>query len=248
MNSKALLKSLKCLEALQNTDNPQRVKDIAGMTGLTLSSVQRSTYTLEALGYLSHDTDSSRFVPGPSCLRPAYGFLRNSALLEVTTPYLVDLSDRLDARCDLTVLHGTDIFYLARIPGQDELLNVSYLGRRWPAIHTASGRAILSALPPDQCEQILEKSKPRSITPKSTLDKESIRSEILEAQQLGYAKMLEEVLLGVASVAAPIIGKRGVLGALTIGGEIERFATASDRLKFGEMSKRTAQAISDFGL
>ncbi|MCY4179649.1 MAG: IclR family transcriptional regulator [Litoreibacter sp.] len=249
MRSQALLKTLKCLEALQRAGRPLGVKGISAITNDTQSSVQRAVYTLEALGYLEHGPDEAGYVPGPACLRPAYGYLRNNKLLEIATPYLVDLSDRFDVRCDLTVLEGKDVMYLARIPGRDELLNLSFLGRRWPAIHTATGRAILSALPEAARENVLATSIPSPITPRSNLDMTAIRAEIAEAQQLGYAKVLEEVLLGAASVAAPVYGKDGgVVGAVMIGGEVERFDALTKRQVFGDAVKRTAQAITAYGV
>ncbi|MCY4005501.1 MAG: IclR family transcriptional regulator [Rhodobacteraceae bacterium] len=249
MTAKALLKSLRCLDALQRSDTAMDVKEIAAATGDAIGSVQRAIYTLTALGYLERDLDSVRIVPGPACLRPAYGFLRNNALLEVATPYLVDLSDRFDVRSDLTVLDGTDVIYLARIPGRDELLNLSFLGRRWPAIHTASGRAILSAMPDHMREELLAATAPSPITPKSMRDMDKIRAEITTAQTLGYAKMLEEVLIGAASVAAPVFGQgKTVLGSVMIGGEVARFNSRADRRIFGEAAKRTAQAITAYGI
>lgn len=249
MSSKALLKALRCLEALQLAETPITVREIAQATGESLGSVQRSTFTLKALGYLTQESGAAQFMPGPACLRPAYGYLRNNALLNAAMPYMVELSDRLDVRCDLTILSGTDIIYLARIPGRDDLLNLSFLGRRWPAINTATGRAMLSLMPDDACEKVLMASAPKPITPKTITSMTDIRQEIDEARTLGYAKMLEEVFLGASAVAAPISGQSGVvLGALMIGGAADRFTMSDDRHVFGQATRKAAQAISEYGL
>ncbi|MFV1493574.1 IclR family transcriptional regulator [Phaeobacter sp. JH18-32] len=249
MRSNALLKTLHCLEAFQKSEGAMSAKDIAAITGDSLSSVQRSTFTMEALGYLEREVSGSRLVPGRSCLRPAYAYLRNNRFLETATPYLIDLSERLDIRADLTVLDGADIVYLARIPNRDELLNLSPLGRRWPAASTASGRAILSALPEDQCEEIVAASRLTQITARTLTDLADVRAAIKEAKSRGYAFQSEEVLIGAASIGAAVLGKGGkALGAVIVGGTAERFAEESQRQALGEAVIKAASAISAHGI
>lgn len=245
MSSNALLKTLRYLEAFQGADGALSTKDIAKMTGDSLSSVQRSAFTMEALGYLERETNGPRLVPGRSCLRPAYGYLRNNRFLETATPYLIDLSERLDIRADLTVLDGTDIVYLARIPSRDELLNLSPLGRRWPAVSTASGRAILAALTESESESVLQTSNFTPITGKTITSKADVRAEIERAKSCGYAFQSEEVLMGASSLAAAVLGKANkVLGAVIIGGAAERFADETQRQVLGEAVLKAAIAIS----
>lgn len=249
MSSNALLKTLRCLETFQNLDGALSVKDIAGLTNDSVSSVQRCTYTLEVLGYLERETGGKRYVPGRMCLRPAYGYLRNNQLLETATPYLIDLFERLDARADLAVLEGTDIVYLARIPSRDELLNLSPLGQRWPAVNTSPGRAILAALPDEECDQLIERTKFKAFTPNTTLDPDQIRAEIKATRQLGYAYQQEEVLIGSSSVAAVIHGRGGhILGAIGIGGKVDRFAAIEQRRALGSAIVKVAQALSAHNL
>jgi IclR family transcriptional regulator, pca regulon regulatory protein len=245
MRSNALLKTIRCLEAFQGADGALSVRDIAKITGDSLSSAQRSTFTMEALGYLEREENGSRLVPGRSCLRPAYAYLRNNRFLETATPYLIDLSERLDIRADLTVLDGTEIVYLARIPNRDELLNLSPLGRRWPAISTASGRAILAALPSAERERIIAASTYAQITPKTVTDAAGIRAAIDAVQANGYAYQNEEVLMGAASLGAAIVGKANkVLGAVIVGGAADRFSGEAQRKVLGDAVAKAAQAIS----
>ncbi|NVK12905.1 MAG: IclR family transcriptional regulator [Rhodobacteraceae bacterium] len=249
MSSNALLKALNALEAFQSSSGSLTVKDISKLTGETESSVQRSTYTLEALGYLERENAGSRYVPGRSCLRPVYGYLRNNRFLEAATPYLIDLSERYSTRADLTVLDGTEIVYLSRIPNRDELLNLSPLGRRWPAVSTASGRAILAALPEEMRSNILAGSAFSKITPMTLTSLEAVEEAIREAQSAGYAYQSEEVLIGAASVGAAVSGADGkVHGAVILGGPASAFETSSQRNILGEAVKKAAMAIGAYNL
>lgn len=249
MKQNALTKALSCLEVFRAADNALSVKDIALRTGDSLSSVQRSVFTLEALGYLERENGSGRFVPGRSILRPAYAFLRNNRFLEAATPYLIDLAERYNMRADLTVLDGLDIVYLARVPSRDELLNLSPLGRRWPAASTASGRAILAALPENECNDIVAHSKLQFLTPHTITILAEVAELIDRSRLKGYAFQREEVLVGAASVGAAITGKGGrVLGAVILGGAVSHFESEDQVDSLGRAVVAAANAISAYNL
>lgn len=247
MSSNALSKALEVLETFQRSSEALTVKEVAELSDETQSSVQRSIYTLETLGYLEREDAGKRYVPGRACLRPVYGYLRNNRFLETATPYLIDLSERFAARADLTVLDGTEIVYLSRIPSRDELLNLSPLGRRWPAAQTASGRAILAAMTDDACEQVIEASTLRNFTARSLTSREQIVQVIKETRETGYAYQSEEVLAGAASVGAAVIGTDGkVQGAIILGGPAETFDDPDKRQTLGNAVKHAAQAIGAY--
>ncbi|MFV1564357.1 MULTISPECIES: IclR family transcriptional regulator [Phaeobacter] len=247
MSSNALQKALEVLEAFQKSPDSLSVKDVAALNHETQSSVQRSIYTLETLGYLEREEAGKRYVPGRACLRPVYGYLRNNRFLETATPYLIDLSERFATRADLTVLDGTEIVYLSRIPSRDELLNLSPLGRRWPAIQTASGRAILAAMDDEEREKVIAGSTIRQITPRSLSTKEHIYAAINKTREVGYAYQSEEVLMGAASVGAAVVGSNGkVQGAIIVGGPTETFNDPDKRHALGNAVKQAAQAIGAY--
>jgi len=247
MTSTALLKTLRTLELFQSSDGALSVKDMAELSSESASSIQRSAYTLEALGYLEREEGGIRYVPGRSCLRPVYGYLRNNQFLEAATPYLIDLSERFETRADLTVLDGIEIVYLSRIPSKDELLNLSPLGRRWPAASTASGRAILSALPVETRNSLLDTARFPRITPRTLVNRADIDRAIETARDLGYAYQDEEVLLGAASVGSAVVdGSNHVHGSIIIGGPSKVFRDDAQRHIFGEAVAQAAAAIGAY--
>lgn len=249
MASNALEKSLRTLEAFQTGQNTLTVKEIAEITGDAVSSVQRSTFTLESLGYLEREEGGNRYVLGRSCLRPAYGFLRNNRFLELASPHLIELSERLNTRCDLIVLDGTEIVYLARFPSKDETFDLSPVGRRWPAISTASGRAILAALPKSECDQILENSIFKKVTAKTITDKQKVIQLISEAKQTGVAYQFEEVLIGAASISAAITSADGsVTGAILVGGAVAQFRDPGVYAQLSSSIHQTALSISAYNI
>lgn len=249
MTSSALLKALNILEAFQDSAQAMTAKEIAVRQSETQSSVQRSLYTLETLGYLEREENGKAYVPGRGCLCPVYGYLRNNRFLESATPYLIDLSERFATRADLTVLHGTEIVYVSRVPSRDEILNLAPLGRRWPAVNTASGRAILAALTDEECERVLAASTFAKITPYSLDTRTAVAHAIAQTREVGYAYQSEEVAVGSASVGAAVVGGGGeVLGALILGGAVDAFQDRERRDNLGQAVKQAARAIGAYHL
>ena len=169
--------------------------------------------------------------------------------MEIAAPYLVDLSKKHETRVDLTVLDGTDIVYLSRVPSRDELLNLAPLGRRWPAVNTASGRAILATLSDEDLGHILSSSTYTKHTPYTLTNRNQIVETIKKARSDGYAFQSEEVLQGAASVGAAVIdGEKHVHGAIIIGGPAAAFEDSDKKHAFGMSAIQTAQAIGTYNL
>jgi DNA-binding IclR family transcriptional regulator len=108
------------------------------------------------------------------------------------------------------VLHGRDVLYVVeeRAPGRPPL--VTDVGVRLPAHLTASGRAILSALPVAQVRALYPDATAfvdRHGTGPRTLS--ALRSLLTDTRRRGYATEEGEVTPGFASVAAPVLDHNG---------------------------------------
>lgn len=237
-------KAFGCLELLSKSLEPLSEKEISALSGDSISSVQRTLFTLEFMGYVERSDNAALYSLGRSCLPLAYSSLVRNRFLETASPYLVQLADRTQTRCDLALLTDTEIIYLARYTSRDEISNLHPIGRKWPAALTSSGRAILSALPDEDCVDILKRSQLRAVTNKTNTNKDEILSLIREAREQGYGFQSEEVLKGAASIAAPVRAASGaVLGSVVIGGTPDRFETKAQRDEFFRALVQTTNAI-----
>src|SRR6185437_9646556 len=102
--------------------------------------------------------------------------------------------------------HGRDVLYVLeeRAPGRAPL--VTDVGVRLPAHLTASGRAILAALPPNQVRALFpdrDAFVSRHNTGPSTLS--ALRAVLSETRQRGYANEDGEITPGFASVAVAVL-------------------------------------------
>ena len=73
-----LARGLSVLSSFRVSDDGLGNADIATRTGLPKSTVSRLTYTLQALGYLTHAGKGDRYRPGTALL--ALGNMANAAI------------------------------------------------------------------------------------------------------------------------------------------------------------------------
>jgi DNA-binding IclR family transcriptional regulator len=222
--------------------------DLAQSTGLNRSAVQRVTHTLTHLGYLQKEK-RGLFALTYKVLRLSYAHMRFNMLMQVAAPYISNLADQIGMRADLAVLDDTEVVYLIRIPSRIEMFSISPVGRRWTAISTATGRAILSPLGEDSIDDVTARAALPQATPSTILDRERIHQIVARARNDGYTYQLGEVLPGAAAIAAPIIGASGMpIGAVGLGTTVTEMQVDARRKEFAERVMETANAISQMNI
>ena len=76
-------------------------------------------------------------------------------------------------------------------------------------LFTASGTAILSALPEEERLALLERTRLTPLTPFTVTDPKALLERVRVAARRGYAVIMNETVMGDISVAAPIIDEHG---------------------------------------
>ena len=108
------------------------------------------------------------------------------------------------------MLHGRDVLYVVeeRAPGRPPL--VTDVGVRLPAHLTASGRAVLAALPANQV-RALYPDRAAFVTRHDSgpSSPSALRALLVETRQRGHAMEDGEVTPGFASVAAAVLDHNG---------------------------------------
>lgn len=98
----------------------------------------------------------------------------------------------------LAVLDGVEMTYLARHDGRQQVRLVSGIGRRLPAISTATGKAALASLDDAELDRRLAAVTAfPAVTPHSHRTLEALRRDLSEVRARGYAIDDEETVEGV---------------------------------------------------
>jgi DNA-binding IclR family transcriptional regulator len=109
----------------------------------------------------------------------------------------------------LAILDGLEMTYLARHDGRQPVRLTSQIGRRLPATVTATGKAALASLEPDDLDRRLAGilTLP-TLTPNSLASVGALRADLDEVRRRGYAMDDEETVEGVVCFGVMIPGRR----------------------------------------
>jgi DNA-binding IclR family transcriptional regulator len=142
--------TLRILSHLASQRGPVPAATIAAALGLPRSTVYHLLAVLQERGFVVHLPEERRYGLGVAAFELSSGFSRQQPLTRLGRPLVAGLVDRVGESGHLAVLHGRDVLYLVeeRAPRRPSL--VTDVGVRLPAHLTATGRAMLAALPPAQ--------------------------------------------------------------------------------------------------
>lgn len=238
-------KAFAVLNAFGGERRALNLVEIAAAAGITKSSAQRFTNTLEWLGYLQRDALAKRWVLGPRVLTIGHAYLSGHTLIERATTQLLELNVATGESVSLSEPDDTQMIYIARFPGHRRFFIHMPIGRSLPMFCTAAGRAYLSRLPHDEVVDILERSVMRSLTSTTVTDKVRVIALVNEARELGYARANQECYRGDLTIGAPVMGPHGrPVAAVNISGPTSRWSMDELAAKYAPLLMETARAAS----
>jgi DNA-binding IclR family transcriptional regulator len=206
----AATRALRLLRYLAGQPDPVTLDRLASAVGLPRSTAYHLVNAMIEEGFVVHLPEEHRYGLGVAAFEVGSGYARQEPLQRISRRPLAQLVDAVGQSAHLAVLHGRDVLYVVeeRASGRPPL--VTDVGVRLPAHLTASGRAVLAALPPAQVRALYPDRSafvdrhgvgPRSLS--------ALRALLAETRQRGYAVENGEVTPGFASVAAAVLDHNG---------------------------------------
>src|SRR5690349_24061976 len=149
-NAPAATHALKVLRLLARHAAPLPASAIARELGLPRSSTYHLLGVLKDEGFVVHLPAERRYGLGVAAFELGSAYERQEPLRRIAAPALARLVAATEQNGHFAVLHHRDVLYVIeeRAPGRPSL--VTDVGVRLPAPLTASGRAVLAALPASQ--------------------------------------------------------------------------------------------------
>jgi len=241
----SLAKCFQVLEALNTAGRAVGLTELAQLSGLDRSGVQRITHTLRVLGYLRQDPATKAFRLSGRMLEFGHTVLATNQLRERAQPHLEALNRRTSETVNLMELEGDEIVYVARWPSLHAVSVDLHVGSRLPAWCTAAGRAIFSLLEPADAQARLKAVRRSAMTPFTVTDLAGLRAALDQARELGYALNNQEAFVGDLSVAAPLVDRQGhPLGAVNIAVPTPRWRLEDVLARLVPQLLKTAAAIN----
>ncbi len=197
----SLERGIAVLRSFDADNAHQTLSEVAKRTGLTRATARRLLLTLTTLGYAT--TDGRSFTLTPSVLDLGYAYLSSLNIQQIAQPFLEALSEEVGESSSISVLDGSDVVYVARVPTGRIMTIALGLGTRLPAHCTSMGRVLLAELPIDEVHRRvgtpIEQRTELTITDRSALD-----AELSTVRSQGWALVDQELEIGLRSIAAPL--------------------------------------------
>jgi DNA-binding IclR family transcriptional regulator len=215
----AIKRSFDVIDLLAQRDVGMTVSEIHRALHLPLSSAAAILYTLQALGYIEKNPQSSRYSLGFKLLSLSQRLVDQMDLVGRCHNLLEELAVETGLTSHVAVMRDGESMYVDRVPGSGLIQFSSYVGMRWTLHASGVGKALLAFLPEEELARILKYLPLTKITPYTITLKSQFEKQLQHFRRCGYAWEVSEGEAGVACVAAPIMGLQGaVLAAVSVTG------------------------------
>jgi DNA-binding IclR family transcriptional regulator len=177
------------------SDQPRALTELADDAALPKSTASRLLGALEREGLIQQQGRRGRFEPGPVLRR----YANRGQLVELAQPHLETLSEASGETINLAVPGPLGVDHLAQIESRHFLGTGQWVGRRVPYDSTAVGKVLMAfGAAPEQDE---------------------LADQLAAVRRAGYATAVDELEVGLAGLAAPVVATGGqALAALSISG------------------------------
>ncbi len=198
-------RTLRVLQFLASQPHPVPLARIVQAVDLPRSTAYHLLTAMIDHGFVVHLADERTYGLGVAAFEVGSGYSRQAPLQRIARRPLAALVERIDQSAHLAVLHGRDVLYVLEERARGRPSLVTDVGVRLPAHLTASGRALLAALPASQVRALYPDRAAfvdrHGIGP---LSPTALRAVLSETRQRGHATEDGEVTPGLASVAAAV--------------------------------------------
>jgi IclR family transcriptional regulator, acetate operon repressor len=231
-------KAITILRRLAQCSAPVGVQQLAGDTGLNVSTVHRLLQLMAQDGMVAYDARARVYNIGIEGIRFATQVLGADSLIGRARPIIAELAAHLGETCAFTLYEPHSFTkVIAIVERGPHPLGYDFAVGTRDGVHAgASGKPILAFLPDEEIERFLRTPLPR-LTEHTVIDPDQLRRQIRQIRKRGYATSRSERVAGAGTgIGAPVFGPKGqVVGSVLV--TIPSFRWRNDRLE------RTADTV-----
>jgi IclR family transcriptional regulator, acetate operon repressor len=202
---KSAQRILDIFELYASTQSPATLSAIASRLHMPKSSCLALLTTLASNGYIYEVRPQLGYYPTRRWLDKAQAISASDPVVREVRSYLEDLREKTGETLILGRLADRHILYIDVIESKQTLRYTAVAGQFKPLHGTASGKAALSALPPEQRRTLLESIELVSLTPRTIVKREALEREIEAGVARGWHVSLGENVADATAVAVPLL-------------------------------------------
>ena len=207
-----VLKALALLQAFDLDEEWLGVRELGRILNLNSATVHNLLSTLATAGFVEQDPGSRKYRLGLGLVRMAGIKLAQLDIVGIANPLLKHLAESTGETITLSVLHGDDLLYLAKVESAQPVRVASRIGGSAPLHCSANGKALLAFRPPAEIDRMLARPLKR-YTEATVVNPERIKEDLKRIRGSGYATDFGAYIEGVNAIAAPVRDAQGVIVA-----------------------------------
>jgi DNA-binding IclR family transcriptional regulator len=215
------------------------VTEIAERVGLAKPTVHGLLRTLEKHDLVAQDADTGKYSLGPAVLSLGNAYLDGSELRARSLLWAESLAQRANEAVWVASLSGSRVIVLHHVFRPDNTVQILEVGAAIPWHACALGHAIVAYLPNAQLAAVMASDR-APLTGRTKTSRVALSRALAQVRKQGYAVEDQEATVGDAGVAAPILGRDGIVaGSIGVVGAVERLLAPTAR---GELVRAVTEA------
>jgi len=220
------------------------VTEISDRLGLAKPTVHGLLRTLEKHDLVAQDPDTGKYSLGPGVVSLGNAFLDGSEVRARSLLWAESLAQRAGEAVWVAILSGARVIVLHHVFRPDNTVQILEVGAAIPWHACALGHAIVAQLPePERTRALAGGLTPLTGQTKTT--RAALGRVLAQVRKQGYAVEDQEATVGDAGIAAPILGRDGmVAGAIGVVGAADRLLVPATRQELARAVQEAARAIS----
>ncbi|HTU44915.1 MAG TPA: IclR family transcriptional regulator C-terminal domain-containing protein [Bryobacteraceae bacterium] len=239
----AFARGLSVIRSFGPNSAAQTLSQVAEATGLDRAGARRFLLTLEKLGYVRREGRSFHLTP--HILEIGYSYLSTLPLRSIAEPVVRELVEDVSESSSVSVLDGSDIVYIVRVPVKKIMTITLSIGSHIPAYCSAMGRILLGGLSQSDLALALKNSVMTRYTRYTVTSRQEITKIVAADQSKGWSMCNQELEEGICSIAVPLVDREGaIIAAMNITANLSRTVPSEMVRKFLPRLKKAAERIN----
>lgn len=162
-------------------------------------------------GFVVHLPEERKYALGVTAHELGTGYSRQAPLQRLARFPLAQLVERTKRTAHLAVMHGHEVIYVIEERAKRQTDLVTNPGVRLPAHLTASGRAMLAAMPAEQLSALYPGPEAFPSRYETGVNSVPALNELLvQIRARGFSWEQDEVTDGFSSIAVPVLDRSGL--------------------------------------
>lgn len=220
------------------------VREVATTLGIAKSSAHDLMNSLASAGFLNKTADG-RYRLGWRLVQLSETLLSTTELRRDARPILEELAAQYRETIHLAILDDTQVVYVDKLEGKQAVrVELTALGARLYPHCSALGKVLLAYRPEEDVKRILKTNGLPRFTPNTITDTAEFDQLLIKIRKQGYAFDLEEIVMDLCCVGAPIRNHTGqVIAAMSMSLPAYRFHRS--QVEYRNAVVRSAKMISE---